>query len=285
MLRLAVEIIGLEKGLLERVSAAEKGVYKKIVICYLSILLMATIAGAYLFYLINDHLAMILIGGLLFLGLYGSIFRVLIISDRTGLVDYHEGRSSLQRWTPSLSAILRLFFCGVFALLLSFPVTAALHPSVVKRVQEEKRETLLQLQRDGVQQLVSSDMVEDARHTHFPLAILEHLIASGQWFHGLPLVALPMLLMLFYLAQAQNKKSFEYEDLWMQQLALRVHHDYERTVDESIQRAEDRFDADLSFEREHLRSADMYPPYRIIPFPLSKEYIRDEETVRKELFG
>ena len=286
MLKLTSHIIGLELELLQGVDAKEKNIYNLICILYLSILLLATLAGAYLFYMIDDHLFSIILGGVVFVFLFSAIFRVILITNRDSILDTHTSISKIRNRLPSMSGLLRFVIACIFAVILAFPIASAANHKMVIRISKEKTAEIKGAMNGQVELLSMASLKEDLKHTHFPLTVFEELISNGKVIPWLILVLGIVLTQQFMLNRARRGKSFLYQSLAKEKYVGIVSNDYRETIEYGFVLAQQKFDADLSKERADLDRDDMYPPFKVIPSTLEQDYLeydKNEETIKNAL--
>ena len=283
MLKLTSQIIGLELHLLSQVTEKEKKVYKKIGVTYLVILGLAAIAGTYLFYMIDDHWFSMILGCLIFLFLFGAIFRVILVTNRDSILDSHGYKSKLRRLLPTMSGVLRLIIGGIFALVLAFPLASAVNHNLVMRISEEKIKEVKNEVNGSAKVIAIVDLEEDIKHTHFPLTVFIALVESNRILPWLILTFLVIIYQQMLLGKARNGKGFIYQAMAKQEYVELIREDYRLTLEHGFSFAENKFKVDLSKERDELDNDDMYPPLKVIPFPTQWEYKEDENLVKKVL--
>lgn len=286
MLKLTSNIIGLELELLQGVDAREKNVYNSISILYLAILLLAVIAGAYLFYMIDDHLLSIILGGIVFLFVFSAIFRVLLITNRDSILDTYTSTSKLVNRLPTMSGILRFVISCIFSLVLTFPLASAANHKMVMRISNEKTTEIKGAMNSQNELLSMASLKEDLAHTHFPLTVFEELISTRKVIPWLILVLGVVLTQQFILNRARRGKSFLYQSLAKEKYVGIVSNDYHETIEYGFSLAQQKFNADLTKERADLDRDDMYPPFKVIPATLEQDYLdydKNEETIKKAL--
>ena len=286
MLKLTSNIIGLELELLQGVDAREKSVYNSISILYLAILLLAVIAGAYLFYMIDDHLLSIILGGIVFLFVFSAIFRVLLITNRDSILDTYTSTSKLINRFPTMSGLLRFVIACLFSLVLAFPMASAANHKMVLRISKEKTTEINGALNVQVKLLSMESLKDDVKHTHFPLTVFEELISTRKVIPWLILVLGIVLTQQFMLNRARRGKTFLYQSLAKEKYVGIVSNDYRETIDHGFALAQQKFNADLTKERADLDRDDMYPPFKVIPTTLEQDYLdydKNEETIKKAL--
>jgi len=283
VLKLTAHIIGLEIELLSQVEANEKKMYNLIGISYLVVLLLACISGSYLFYMIDDHLFSIILGGFVFLFLFGAIFRVLLVTNRDSILDSYTSTSKLLQYLPSMSGILRFLIAGIFALVLAFPLASAINHKMVMRISKEKIVEVKQQVNGQVQLMSINDLNEDLKHTHFPLTVFKELINSRKIVPWLILVLLLVYAQQFLLSRVRRGKTFLYQSLAKEKYVSLVSNDYFQTLNYGFSSAEKKFGVDLSKEKLELDMDDMFPPFKVIPNSIKWDYKKDEELIKKTL--
>lgn len=286
MLKITSHIIGLELELLQGVDAKEKSIYNLICILYLSILLLATLAGAYLFYMIDDHLFSIILGGIVFLFLFSAIFRVLLITNRDSILDTYTSTSKIRNRLPTMSGLLRFVIACIFSLILAFPIASAANHKMVMRISKEKTAEIKGAMSGHTQLLSMASLKEDLKHTHFPLTVFEELTATKKVFPWLILVLVVVFTQQIMLNRARKGKSFLYQSLAKEKYLGIVSNDYRETIEHGFTLAQQKFNVDLSKERADLDRDDMYPPFKVIPTILEHDYLdydKNEETIKKAL--
>lgn len=286
MLKITSHIIGLEIELLQGVDAKEKSIYNLICILYLSILLLATLAGAYLFYMIDDHLFSIILGGIVFLFLFSAIFRVLLITNRDSILDTYTSTSKIRNRLPTMSGLLRFVIACIFSLILAFPIASAANHKMVMRISKEKTAAIKGAMSGHTQLLSMASLKEDLKHTHFPLTVFEELTATKKVIPWLILVLVVVLTQQIMLNRARKGNSFLYQSLAKEKYVDIVSNDYRDTIEQGFTLAQQKFNVDLSKERADLDRDDMYPPFKVIPTILEQDYLdydKNEETIKKAL--
>lgn len=286
MLKITSHIIGLEIELLQGVDAKEKGIYNLICVLYLSILLIATLAGAYLFYMIDDHLFSIILGGIVFLFLFSAIFRVLLITNRDSILDTHTSTSKLVNRLPTMSGFLRFVIACIFSLVLAFPIASAANHKMVMRISNEKTTEIKGAMNGQVELLSMASLKEDLKHTHFPLTVFEELASSKKVVPWLVMVLTIVFFQQMMLTRARRGNTFLYQSLAKEMYVDIVSNDYHETIDHGFALAQQKFNADLTKERADLDRDDMYPPFKVIPTTLEQDYLdydKNEETIKKAL--
>lgn len=286
MLKITSHIIGLEIELLQGVDAKEKSIYNLICILYLSILLLATLAGAYLFYMIDDHLFSIILGGIVFLFLFSAIFRVLLITNRDSILDTYTSTSKIRNRLPTMSGLLRFVIACIFSLILAFPIASAANHKMVMRISKEKTAAIKGAMSGHTQLLSMASLKEDLKHTHFPLTVFEELTATKKVIPWLILVLVVVLTQQIMLNRARKGNSFLYQSLAKEKYVDIVSNDYRDTIEHGFTLAQQKFNVDLSKERADLDRDDMYPPFKVIPTVLEQDYLdydKNEETIKKAL--
>lgn len=286
MLKLTSNIIGLELELLQGVDAKEKSVYNTISTLYLAILLLAVIAGAYLFYMIDDHLFSIILGGMVFLFVFSAIFRVLLITNRDSILDTYTSTSKLINRLPTMSGLLRFFIGCVFSLVLAFPIASAANHKMVMRISKEKTAAIKSTMNGMTEPLSMKSLREDLKHTHFPLTVFEELTSTKKVVPWLILVLGIVLTQQMMLNRARRGKTFLYQSLAKEKYVGIVSNDYRETIEYGFALAQQKFNADISKERADLDRDDMYPPFKVIPTTLEQDYLdydKNEETIKKAL--
>jgi hypothetical protein len=286
LLKLTSHIIGLELELLQGVDAKEKNIYNLICILYLSILLLATLAGAYLFYMIDDHLFSIILGGVVFVFLFSAIFRVILITNRDSILDTHTSISKIRNRLPSMSGLLRFVIACIFAVILAFPIASAANHKMVIRISKEKTAEIKGAMNGQVELLSMASLKEDLKHTHFPLTVFEELTSTKKIIPWLMLILVVILTQQTLLARARRGKAFLYQSLAKEKYVRIVSKDYRETIEHGFALAQQKFNADLSKEIADLDRDDMYPPFKVIPNTLEQDYLdydKKEETTKKAL--
>ena len=286
MLKFASHIIGLELELLDRVSAKEKNIYTLISIMYLVILLMAALAGAYLFYMIDDHLLSIILGGVVFLFLFSAIFRVILITNRDSILDTYTSTSKIRKRLPTMSGLLRFIIGCVFSVVLAFPIASAANHKMVMRISKEKMAEIKGAVSGQAQLLSMASLKEDLKHTHFPLTVFEELASSKKVVPWLVIVLGLVLFQQITLNKARKDKTFLYQSLAKEKYVDIVSKDYQETIEHAFNYAQQKFNADLTEEKAVLDQDDMFPPFKAIPNILEQDYLdydKEEELVKKSL--
>ena len=249
-------------------------------------MLLATLAGAYLFYMIDDHLFSIILGGIVFLFLFSAIFRVLLITNRDSILDTYTSTSKIRNRLPTMSGLLRFVIACIFSLILAFPIASAANHKMVMRISKEKTAAIKGAMSGHTQLLSMASLKEDLKHTHFPLTVFEELTATKKVIPWLILVLVVVLTQQIMLNRARKGNSFLYQSLAKEKYVDIVSNDYRDTIEHGFTLAQQKFNVDLSKERADLDRDDMYPPFKVIPTVLEQDYLdydKNEETIKKAL--
>jgi hypothetical protein len=283
LLKLTSRIIGLEFDLLALVGASEKKVYNAISISYIIVLMLAAISGSYLFYMIDDLWFSIGLGFFVFLFLFGAIFRVILVTNRDSVLDSNSSQSKLRKLLPTSSSLLRLLIGSIFALVLAFPLAAAVNHKLVLRISEAKMSEVKSKVESNAQIISIDSLYEDIKHTHFPLAVFDELVESGKIIPWIILVYGIVVYQQILLGRARNRKGFIYQALARQHYIEIIVQDYHETLEYGFSYAEKKYGVNLSKEREILDLDDFYPPFKVIPSPVASEHKEDEILLKKIL--
>lgn len=247
------------------------------------VLMLAAISGSYLFYMIDDHWYSIGLGCIVFVFLFGAIFRVILVTNRDSVLDSNSSRSKHRKLLPTSSSFLRLLIGSIFALVLAFPLAASMNHKSVLRISEAKMSEVKSKVVAKTQIFSINNLEEDIKHTHFPLAVFNELVDSGKVIPWIILVYGVIVYQQILLGRARNRKGFIYQVLARQQYIEIIGQDYQETLEYGFSFAEKKYGVDLSKEREIVDLDDLYPPFKVIPSPVASDYKEDENLLKKIL--
>lgn len=283
MLKITSKIIGLEFELFQELGENEKLVYRLVGVIYLITLGLAAFAGSFLFYLIDSHFFSILLGGLIYLFIVGSTFRVLLSTNRKSIVEVGVVTQAWKKFIPSFSGMIRLYIIFIFSVIISFPLAAGMNFSVVERISEAKTQEIEQEIKSGVELLVLENIEDDIEYTHFPLSTFEELANTGRIYPWLILVFGLLLFQQVLIILARNSTAFMYQHLATQNYKDLAVNSYFQIVVSGLDKAESKYKVDLSEYRAQLLKNGIAAP------PISEleqqqlVYLKDEEKVRNLL--
>lgn len=275
--------MGLEFELFQELGGKERLVYKLIGITFFISLSLALLSGGYFFYLVDDHLLSIFLGGVLFLFICGSTLRVLLSTNRKSMLEVGVVTKKWKRFLPSLSGIIRLYIVLIFSLILAFPLASFMNPSIVEEVYNSKSEEIEKKINSGAQLLVLSNVESDLEFTHFPLATFERLVETGGIYPWFLLVFLLLFFQQVLLSIARNTDSFVYQDLATKRYLELSSQNYDSTLRLAFATAESKFKVDLSEHRNHLERKGIVTYSNLQSEKSQVVYLKDEEKVRKLL--
>jgi hypothetical protein len=172
---------------------------------------------------------------------------------------------------------------SIFALVLAFPLAAAVNHKLVLRISEAKMSEVKSKVAANAQIISIDNLDEDIKHTHFPLAVFNELVESGKIIPWIILVYGVIVYQQILLGRARNRKGFIYQALARQHYIELIGQDYHDTLEYGFSFAEKKYGVNLSKEREIVDLDDLYPPFKVIPSPVTSEYKEDENLLKKIL--
>jgi hypothetical protein len=280
LLNISSKIVGLEFELFQELGGKERLVYKLIGLTFLISLFLAALSGGYFFYLVDDHLLSIILGGGLFLFICGSTFRVLLSTNRKSMLEVGVVTKRWNKFLPSLSGLVRLYIVLIFSLITAFPLASFMNPSIVEDVYSSKLNEIEKKINSGAELLVLSNVESDLEFTHFPLATFERLIETGKIYPWFLLIFLLLFFQQVLLSVARNTDSFFYQDLATKRYLELSYRNYDLTLELAFAMAESKFKVDLSEHRDHLEKKGIVTYSDLQSEKSQMVYLKDEEKVK-----
>lgn len=228
-MNLSVFVLGLEQSELDKCGAVERSLYHFIGLGFWMFMVLALVSGGVNLYYVDDHFFSIALGAILFPVLFGSLFRILLISVKRPPRFFDQ--KWYKRYWPDLGTFVRFTIITMLTLIIAMPLSGVLQYHRVERVAAEKRQELRQITLDKYGQNYVSSVVINLKkneHNHYPVAVYSDLLTTSLTKAVLVLVFLILSTPVILLLLLKVIPRFQYQEQINSEIEKQARADYEK---------------------------------------------------------
>jgi hypothetical protein len=240
-----LNVLGIDNAVFESVSSLEKSAYRTATISFLIVVGLSILANGYFGLSLYGTWWAVLIFAVFMGFVQFSILRIALITLMTKslaqesevVVSADSANSKLKGFIARLTnvkirmaSVFRVFFVGMIAICIAFPLGSLIMHSRSSRIQQEYKQELKE-QYKGL--LSQSQLRHDVQEANFPFHVYNELLNESEFQVLIVIIVFVVFIPLTLVARLRYMKTFEYLEKARQEMLKLVAIDYDETIEQA----------------------------------------------------